>query len=82
MPPAFIKLPARIKAGMASKTNELIPENMVCGIIVNGIPANKRYNSEASPKLKAIGIPIMIKTKKDPTKRIDIMVVHLLTLAK
>jgi hypothetical protein len=39
MPPPFIRLPARMNAGIASMTKESMPENIFCGMIVSGRPA-------------------------------------------
>ncbi len=39
MPPPFIRLPAMMKPGMQSKTNESTPANIFCGKTTSGMSA-------------------------------------------
>src|SRR5699024_10166945 len=73
IPPAFIRLPARMKAGIASMTKESNPANIVWGMTVTGTPAIKRYAKAEKPKLKAIGTPAAIQNRKIPTTSKDII---------
>jgi hypothetical protein len=64
-PPAVIRLPARMKKGIAMRGKEFMPENIVCATMTRGvfIPITMA-STAAKPRLTPIGTPIARSPKK------------------
>src|SRR5438046_6248966 len=64
MPPTFIRLPARMKNGMASNGNEVVEAYMRCATMISRVspPCHHMIAIAVSARLMAIGTPIIIRT--------------------
>jgi len=72
IPPAAIRLPARIKKGTAIRGKESVPPNMRCGTRSRFCPCDKKANTVAKPRLAAIGVPAISKTTSETNKIVSL----------
>src|SRR3974377_1427256 len=68
IPPVFIKLPARMKKGMARREKLVVPAYIRCGTIMSrlGVPNARKLRTAVRPMLTAMGIPRNISRTRSP----------------
>jgi hypothetical protein len=75
-PPAVMRLPARIKNGIAMRGKELMPLNMVWATMTKGVFMPMTMASTAAkPRLTPIGTPMIISRKK-LKNRIEVVLIR------
>jgi hypothetical protein len=76
IPPAFIRLPVRMKKGMARRVKLVVLEYILAGIMHKTSPSPKATKkiTAVKPMEIAIGSPIMIKNTNTPKMAAVIMV--------
>ena len=75
-PPEFIRLPARMKKGIAISTKLLMPENIFCGKMMEGMlpPVTSQKAMGITPRIKAMGMPIRTRATNNTTTNVIIRV--------
>jgi hypothetical protein len=76
MPPAFIRLPVRMKKGMARRVKLVVLEYILAGSMHKtlGSPSTTKKITAVNPMAKAIGSPIIISNINTPKMAAVIMV--------